>query len=335
MKRLLALGALMLSLVCTEAWAATAHVGTVVSSTGTVVLQRTGKRYKLPEGTKVYNGDSVVTGKGAFAKILLADDSLLTINESSAFRLEGFETSDQQRSGRFRLYFGKMRAVVSKFLSGNTDYKFQTPTAVAGVRGTHFVLEFDKNAQQTTLSVVEGQVAFNAVDERIGTPVLVGASQRSEQRSRSAPSEAREMTDQERQSVNEEIASTQTPPEGTGESQGEGGERQEESASTGSDGDAGGGDAGEGDSENDGEDTGDEASGEGGNDEGANEDGASHNDAGDESAQETPEQPADGGVIERTETVQQEVPREVERNLPTDSPVADPSVNPTGIRVRW
>jgi hypothetical protein len=74
-----------------------------------------------------------------------------------------------------------MRAIVSKYATGNSDIRFSTPTAVAGVRGTHLVVEFDHAAKKTVVSVLEGSVAFRSLQQSPGSEVVLGALQQSSQ----------------------------------------------------------------------------------------------------------------------------------------------------------
>lgn len=182
---------------------AAAPIGAVAASEGTVTLQRGGKTYKLPTGTKLFNGDAVLTSKGSFAKLLFNDDSLLTVGANSSFKLENYAVTATSRSASFRLMFGKVRAIVSKFASGNTDYKFVTPTAVAGVRGTHLVLDFDQSTKQTTLSVIEGEVGFRGIDGKLET--TVGTQQRSSSTGENASAPSK-LTPEDNKKLNDEIA---------------------------------------------------------------------------------------------------------------------------------
>jgi hypothetical protein len=207
MKRILVAWLMVLGMVL-PAWAIE-PVGSAASVFGKVNLVRNGKSYVLTQGLKLYNGDAVVAGNDAFAKLLLNDDSLLTVGENSNFKVEGFKQEPTARFGNFRLMFGKVRAIVSKFGAGKTDYKFVTPTAVAGVRGTHLVLEFDQASQQTVVSVVEGSVGFKANNTPAGE-VVVGAQQRSEQKGEAPAGQPQRMSQEQIKQLDTEI-SQQTP----------------------------------------------------------------------------------------------------------------------------
>ena len=182
-------------------------VGSVASLYGKVTLERNGKTYGVSSGLKLYNGDSIVAGEDAYAKLMLTDESLLTVGENSTFKIENLRADATSRLGQFRLMFGKVRAIVSKFAAGKTDYRFVTPTAVAGVRGTHLVVEFDLSTKQTTVSVLEGSVGFKALDNTGGGPeVLIGTQMRSEQKSGSPAGQPVKMSTAQMQQLDSEIS---------------------------------------------------------------------------------------------------------------------------------
>lgn len=110
--------------------------------------------------------DSIKTGATGKAKIVLSDGSVLTIGPLSMFYIknvsEDRETGD--RSANFELEEGAVRAKVAK-LQGGSTFTIETPTAVAGVRGTDFVVEMKPDTQESIVTVLEGQVE---VGSRIG-----------------------------------------------------------------------------------------------------------------------------------------------------------------------
>lgn len=193
-------------------WIAEAHasapkpVGNVVVVTGAPTLERNGKAYRLAANLALYNGDTITTPKSATVKIVLADDSLLTIGANSRFKLENLAVKDDSRSATFRLYFGKLRAVVTKFARGASELRFYTPTAVAGVRGTQLVLEYDQDAQRTTLSVLDGNVGFRSLQEPTAVELVVGPLQQSSQVGAEKPQPPVQLSPEQVQKIEKELA---------------------------------------------------------------------------------------------------------------------------------
>lgn len=199
-------------------WMAGAHaaapqpVGNVVLVTGAPTLERNGKAYRLTANLALYNGDTINTPKEAKVKVVLADDSLLTIGANSRFKLENLAVKDNSRTASFRLYFGKLRAVVTKFTQGASEFKFYTPTAVAGVRGTQLVLEYDQSTQQTTLSVLDGEVGFRSLQEPMTTEFVVGPLQQSTQVGAEKPQPPIQLSPEQVEKIEKELAANPVRP---------------------------------------------------------------------------------------------------------------------------
>ncbi len=221
--------------------AAPAPVGKIAAVAGTVQLERGGKRYRLPQGASVYNGDVLTTGKASVAKLLLNDESVISIGAATRFQVNGFATSTSSRRGAFRMWYGKMKAAVSKFVAGPTDFKFQTPTAVAGVRGTTLVLEHDRNTNQSTLTVIEGTVVFAPANTREQSSVVVSTRQQSRQGNGGNPSQPRAVSHEEAGSAGDGFdanpADKDDPKNESGSSDGDGDPGSTGDGSDGADGD--------------------------------------------------------------------------------------------------
>lgn len=279
----------------TPVWAAET-VGSVASSFGAVWLQRGGKNYKLAQGQTLQNGDAIITSNDAYAKLLMADESLLTVGAKSTFRIENFQSNDQSRMASFRLFFGKVRAIVSKAAAKKNDYRFITPTAVAGVRGTHLIVQFDKATQKTTVSVLEGSVGFKPLDPKVGGEVLLADKQRSEQQGTKPAAAPTTISDTDLKQLSQEI-SKQTP----GESEGAPAGDKPADGKSGDKGDQGAG--GEKPAEEEAAPEGDQSSGD--------------------------ESRVEDNLNRVEQTLQQDQPAAEEYN-PAVNPAAD-----TGVRVRW
>ena len=101
---------------------------------GRVLAVRAGVREQL------FAGDVVKTGADALAKLLLRDDSLITLGEDSELEVTEalFEPAASKRSTTVKLLHGVARAVIPPVDSPNPDSRFtiETRTAVVGVRGS-------------------------------------------------------------------------------------------------------------------------------------------------------------------------------------------------------
>lgn len=77
-------------------------------------------------------------------------------------------------AGSLRLLRGSVEVFATKVLRVK-PLEVVTPTAVIGVRGTHYRVSYDEAAQRSTHSeVVEGKVRFERVDRSAGTDLVAG-----------------------------------------------------------------------------------------------------------------------------------------------------------------
>ncbi len=100
--------------------------------------------------------------------------------------MEVYRSESVAETGTFNTYVksfgGFLRAKVSKLGKGSS-FQVETPTAVAGVRGTEFSMDFDPVAGVSKVSVEEGKVAVAAE----GKEVVVAQGQGTMVRKNEAP----------------------------------------------------------------------------------------------------------------------------------------------------
>lgn len=156
------------------------EVGTVASLNGSAQLGKEGEWRPVAISSPVYTGDTIRTGQPGRLRIVFQDDSVLNVGDGSEIVVDEqvFDPAGGSYQSAFRLLRGKLRALVSQYYeSPNAGYEIETPTAVAGVRGTEFVLAFDEMKRQTQVVGVDGRVAVNALRGRPGEEVLVTAGE--------------------------------------------------------------------------------------------------------------------------------------------------------------
>lgn len=107
----------------------------------------------------VLSQDEVMTGKKAAAHIRFPDETVIKIGANSNFKVlyNTYIRTEGARKRGFSLSAGRIWTRVSKFLSGSSEFKVETPTAQAAVRGTRFSVKVTKSGA-TYISVYEGKV---------------------------------------------------------------------------------------------------------------------------------------------------------------------------------
>jgi hypothetical protein len=161
------LGALLLAAVLPVSAGAAEAIGKVVGAEGQVTILPSGggQARQATTGTVLYEGDTLKAAKGSRAKLLMVDDSIITIAESTELKLSEYRLDDRQktRNSTLSLITGKVRLLVSKLVAHRSQYQVQTPTAVMGVRGTSVIVwtETDPATGKTTtfMLVLDGEIS--------------------------------------------------------------------------------------------------------------------------------------------------------------------------------
>lgn len=162
---------IVLAVLLALSGAASALAGGVVGRftvvDGRVDILRPGqtRAQAVTRDASVTAGDIVRTKSNSFAEIVFNDGAVLKVSESSRVEIKDYELTenDKRKSGLLRLLRGKIRATVPKTLGriipisrGPSNFEVETPTAVAGARGTDFFVWFDRGT--TGVFVLDGTV---------------------------------------------------------------------------------------------------------------------------------------------------------------------------------
>lgn len=150
---------LLLSLALIASLCGAETIATFRSVNGSVSVESTDGKSKAAakNGMAVAVGFLIRTAASAKADLALADGSLITIGERSAIVLNRniIGTKDRKNTS-FGVLMGGMKLKVNK-LTGKDEFKVQTPTAVAAVRGTDFEVALASDGS-TMVAVSEGKV---------------------------------------------------------------------------------------------------------------------------------------------------------------------------------
>jgi hypothetical protein len=162
-----------------------APVGAFTRVEGMVDIQRTGQTAASPvrTGDPVSLGDAVRTLRGGRAEIRFRDETVLQLAQESRISIDeySFSGGETRASGRLSLFRGKLRAVVSKVKASvvpasltDTGFSIKTPTAIAGVRGTDFIVYYQRGV--TGVIFLQG-AGFVYNPERPGKVVMIHGGQ--------------------------------------------------------------------------------------------------------------------------------------------------------------
>ena len=160
--------ALLVSLPSTGALAAPDKAGVISALTGDVSIKdKAGAVRSAPKvGVPVLAGDEIQTGKRGFVRLLFNDDSVITIGADSRFAVTSFsfDQTASSRKGLFQLFIGKMKVVTKKMNNWQQNiFEVKTPSAIAGVRGTSFLVTVTEEGYTAVLTLT-GEVQIFSPD---------------------------------------------------------------------------------------------------------------------------------------------------------------------------
>lgn len=186
-------------------WAtvAGAAVASITHLSGPLAVRKAdGSTKALAIGSKVDQGDTVITEKRTYARLKFSDGGEVTLKPNSQFVVERYtydKNKPQEDDGSFKLIKGGLRTITGQIgKRGNQDsYRLKTPTATIGIRGTIYDAHFCQSGEcgasidpglylvvvggsvvvtndagvQTTLQVKAGQYVY--VKDAMTPPVLL------------------------------------------------------------------------------------------------------------------------------------------------------------------
>ena len=169
-----------LALLLSATGAGAQEVGTIAALEGTGEIGRGSERLAAAMGAAIHKGDELRTGHPGRMRIVFQDDSVLTVSDGSRVVVDEqvFKPSQGKTRSIFGLLQGKVSAVVSEYYrQPGATYQIKTATAVAGVRGTEFVMVYDPRTQQTDVAGVHGYVEVRSLFEGGGRGVMITAGE--------------------------------------------------------------------------------------------------------------------------------------------------------------
>jgi hypothetical protein len=130
----------------------------VVFVIGDVTISSDSTTFKpLTQGTKVAQNDTIKTGEKASAVLKINSVGSVRVLEKSEFRFTSLAVSG---SNELLISKGGVYSKISKLEKG-TSYKVKTPTCVAAVRGTQFLVSYSKTTT-ADVQVLDGKVAVTS-----------------------------------------------------------------------------------------------------------------------------------------------------------------------------
>lgn len=137
---------LVIILIAAFALQAQSAIAVVRKARGEVMLTRNGKDLQVKRGMRVYNDDELQTRKRASVSLIFLDDkSLVRVRQNSIFKVKG--TRDGSSIAKnVVMEIGDVFASVAK---QKGEFRVETPTSVASVKGTEFSVNYSNGVART------------------------------------------------------------------------------------------------------------------------------------------------------------------------------------------
>ncbi|NWF51732.1 MAG: FecR domain-containing protein, partial [Nitrospirae bacterium] len=128
-----------------------------------VLRQPATRAVPVKMGDAVFVGDIIRAKSASKAEITFTDGNVVKIAPNTRVEISEYMFEESKGKGILKLSRGKVQAIVQQKIAkkiaafGEANrFEIHTPTAIAGVRGTNFIVSFQRNS--TSVLVLEGYV---------------------------------------------------------------------------------------------------------------------------------------------------------------------------------
>lgn len=126
--------------------AVASDAGQIKTASGTVHLERGGKKLPVKVGMPVQQSDTIVTGTDGSAGITFTDNSLLSVGPNTVLAIDKYAFDSTTHAGQFdaSLKKGTLAVISGKMVRQQPEsMRVRTPSSIMGVRGTEFAVKVD------------------------------------------------------------------------------------------------------------------------------------------------------------------------------------------------
>ncbi|MCL4416146.1 MAG: FecR domain-containing protein [Actinobacteria bacterium] len=198
---------ILFGLTATEVFSAqqTVVLGGVV---GSVSVMKAGTNKWIPgkNGMVLHNGDKIKTAAKSACSIKFGSSNVVKLSAYTNFSINqaNYNAKTKQQNTSVSTYIGKVYTQVKQKLKPGSSFSVKTPTAIAGVRSTHWATEVLGDGE-TNFYCLEGSVEITAE----GKSVYCDAGEKTNVEKDKEPDEPTNMTDEEEKKIEDEDESIQ------------------------------------------------------------------------------------------------------------------------------
>ncbi len=155
---------------------ALSSIGDVVALEGIAKVQHNGdsKWNELKLNDQVFLMDNFKTEKNSGLKIILDDDTVLTLASETELKIdEHMYTPEKESTSVISLFTGSVRSAVGKLFGAKSKYEVKTPTAVSGVKGTDFIVSHNRKTGESAFTAVKHSVWVRGNTQKKGDEIVL------------------------------------------------------------------------------------------------------------------------------------------------------------------
>lgn len=138
---------------------------------GKVFKRAQGRLTEVYSGERFFEGNSLVTGKDSMAKMMMVDESIVSLGPEGEILFKKFIFKDKEnRTCEYELVKGQLRGnVPQKLKTGNIS--FRTKFSTMGIRGTQILVNHQKiqNHEVSEFALLEGKADLQFSDSELTT----------------------------------------------------------------------------------------------------------------------------------------------------------------------
>lgn len=134
------------------------HIGVVLAVQGVAEIRATSTSgwETLKFRDHIFIDETIRTHANGKIKLLLRNDSMMTLSENTEIHMTEFLLNDQQHRSIISLVVGKVRVLTTKLFGRDDVTEIKTPNTVAGIRGSEEHVTYDDQRDRTIMLCVSG-----------------------------------------------------------------------------------------------------------------------------------------------------------------------------------
>lgn len=136
----------------------------LAKSQGQVTIFHNKKSHAAKPPETLVQADQIKTGADGKAYLEFQNGGVVEVGPNTGVSVKQLKVDDTSFKARFLLAWGKVKAKVKKLTTSSSTFEVEAGGVVAGVRGTVFGVEYDKDKKKVDAQTFEGSIFTRVKD---------------------------------------------------------------------------------------------------------------------------------------------------------------------------